>query len=248
MPSLRGPVAIAILLALLLLPPLAAPKANSPVDTALILAVDASGSIDPEEFALQREGIAAAVTSPDLLDMVLGGFHGRLAVAYVEWGGPGTATTVVNWMLVEDAGSAQAFASVLRSAPRSRQSYNAIGDAIVHSMALFETCPCTPSRRVIDVSGDNPDIFSIVPAPIARNQAVRAGIVINALAILQDPILGRSGEPWLVEAYRQDVIGGPGSFVTTANTRADFERAILEKMILEIAETPVDAETRLPPG
>ncbi len=209
--------------------------ARAPVDTALVLAVDASGSIDPTEFALQREGIAAAVTSADLLDVVSYGQHGTIAIAYLEWGGPGTAEVMVPWMLVNDEKSASGFAAAVLAAPRSLQSYNAIGDAITSGQALFEACPCLPSRRIIDVSGDNPDIRSIVSAPVARDRAVGAGIVINALAILQDGMLGPRGKPWLVEAYEAEVIGGPGAFVMTAQNRRDFERALLDKMLLEIS-------------
>ncbi|GAB5471030.1 MAG: DUF1194 domain-containing protein [Rhodospirillales bacterium] len=219
---------------------LTAPRlaAQEAVDTALVLAVDASGSIDPQEFSLQREGIAAAATSPDFLDVIRFGQQGRVALAYVEWGGPGTARTQVDWMFVQDTESAEAFAAAVLSAPRSPQSYNAIGDAIVWSQALLEACPCVAGRRVIDISGDNPDNRSLVSAPVARDGAVAAGIVINALAILQDSFVGSSGKPWLVETYEATVIGGPGAFVMTAASRRDFERALLDKMILEIAAGP----------
>lgn len=217
--------------------PLAA-KTQEPVDTALVLAVDASGSIDPTEFALQREGIAAAVTNPDLLDLISFGQYGAIAIAYLEWGGPGTAETVVSWHFVRDAESASRFAEQVLAAPRSLQSYNAIGDAIVAAQVLLEACPCQASRQVIDVSGDNPDNRSIVPAPLARDRALAAGIIINALAILQDSFAGSSGRPWLVESYQAEVIGGPGAFVMTADSRQDFERALLDKMLLEIADRP----------
>ncbi len=240
MPSslLRYALAVASILFAAFLLPLNAASGQEPVDTALVLAVDASGSIDPAEFQLQREGIAAAVTSPDLLDVLRFGPHARLAIAYVEWGGPGMAATLVDWMFVSDAESAAAFATAVLSAPRSLQSYNAIGDAITHGQALLGRCPCQAVRQVIDVSGDNPDNRSIVPAPLARDRAIEAGIVINALAILQDSYLGESGRPWLVESYEAQVIGGPGAFVMTANSRRDFERALLDKMILEIATGP----------
>ncbi len=216
----------------------ASARSEEPVDTALVLAVDASGSIDPAEFALQREGIAAAVTSPDLLDLIGFGQHGTIAIAYLEWGGPGTAQVVVPWAMISDEETAESFATRVLQAERSLQSYNAIGDAIVAGQALLEACPCQATRQVIDVSGDNPDNRSLVPAPLARDRAVAAGIVINALAILQDGYAGASGKPWLVESYQAEVIGGPGAFVMTANNRRDFERALLDKMLLEIAGQP----------
>lgn len=209
--------------------------ADVPVDTALVLAVDSSGSIDEAEFRLQREGIAAALTSPRVLQAIAGGPIGRVAVAYVEWGSPMRPETVVGWTMVTDRGSAEALAATIVAAPRSPQSYNAIGDAVDHATHLFARCGCQATRRVIDISGDNADMRSALPVPAARDAAVAAGITVNALAVLENDRLGPGGRPWLVEYYEQDVIGGPGAFVMAAQDRADFTRALLDKMVLEIA-------------
>jgi hypothetical protein len=205
------------------------------VDVALVLTVDASGSIDSPEFQLQKEGIAGAVADPEVLSTIQSGRSGRIAIAYVEWGAPGGAKMVVNWMLVSDAASAAEFGNAVLQAPRSIQSYNAIGDAIDLAVKLFDACPCQPTRRIIDVSGDNPDNRSHVPAPLARDTAVAGGVTINALAILQDGRLGPEGRPWLVETYERTVIGGFAAFAIAANSRADFARALREKMVLEIS-------------
>jgi hypothetical protein len=205
------------------------------VDVALVLTVDASGSIDTPEFQLQKEGIAGAVADPEVLSTIRSGRNGHIAIAYVEWGAPGGAQLMVDWMLVKDEASATAFGNAVLTAPRSVQSYNAIGDAIDLAVKLFEACPCQPTRRIIDVSGDNPDNRSHHPAPLARDVAVAAGITINALAIVQDGRLGAEGRPWLVETYERTVIGGFGAFAIAANTRADFARALREKMVLEIS-------------
>jgi Protein of unknown function (DUF1194) len=205
------------------------------VDVALVLTVDASGSIDTPEFQLQKEGIAGAVADPEVLSTIQSGRNGRIAIAYVEWGAPGAAQMMVDWMLVEDAASAAAFGDAVLQAPRSIQSYNAIGDAIDLAVRLFDACPCQPTRRIIDVSGDNPDNRSNHPAPLARDAAIAQGVTINALAILNDGRLGQGGRPWLVETYERTVIGGFGAFATAAQSRADFARALREKMVLEIS-------------
>jgi len=213
-------------------------RAQTPVDTALILAVDASGSISPAEFALQREGIRQAVTDPQVLAAIRSGPFARLAIAYVEWGGPGMAQTMVGWHLVEDPAGAEAFGRAVLAAHRSIQSWNAIGDAIDHAVSLFDTCPCAPMRRVIDISGDNPDANGLRPVMASRDAAVAAGITINALAVVHDGEGGLAGgDPWLVTRYRNEVIGGPGAFVLPARSRADFARALRDKMVLEIAGT-----------
>lgn len=205
------------------------------VDVALVLAVDVSGSIDAEEFKLQKEGIALALVDPTVQRAIRNGPHGRIAVAYVEWGSPGGAAPVLEWRIVRDEASAREVGAALLAAPRTAQSYNAIGDAIVLGTAMIRACPCRPARAVIDVSGDNRDMRSVVPAFLAREEAARAGITVNALAILQDASVGPSGKPLLVEAYEREVIGGPGAFVAVAETRADFGRAIRRKMALEIS-------------
>lgn len=212
------------------------------VDVALVLTVDASGSIDTPEFQLQKEGIAGAVADPQVLSAIQSGRNGRIAIAYVEWGAPGGAQLVVDWMLVQDEASAAAFGGAVLAAPRSIQSYNAIGDAIDLAVKLFDACPCRPTRRIIDVSGDNPDNRSNHPGPLARDAAVAAGVTINALAIVQDGRLGPEGRPWLVETYERTIIGGFAAFAMAAHSRADFARALRDKMVLEISGfTPGEA-------
>lgn len=210
---------------------LAAPaRAREPVDVALVLAADASGSIDEDELRLQKEGIAKAVADPRVLEAIRSQPLGRMAFAYVEWGSPGGAATMVPWMTVAGAEEAAAFGRDVVRAPRSVQSWNAIGDAIEHATALLEACPCEATRRIIDVSGDGPDMRSLTPAPVARDAAVAKGITINALAIVV-----RAARIGLTDAYARDVIGGLGAFLEVAEGRAEFVDALRRKLIREIA-------------
>jgi hypothetical protein len=202
------------------------------VDLLLVLAVDASGSIDTDEFALQRDGLAEAIAHPAVLGAIRSRPRGAIGVAMVEWGSPGGAATVVEWMRVADAASAAAAAGAMRNAQRSRQSYNAIGDALVHAGALLATAPWRAAERTIDVSGDGPDMRSIMAAPAARDALVAQGIVVNGLAI-ERPSSWRDGR--LSALYERDVIGGPGAFVVRAEDRRDFARAMRAKLIREIA-------------
>ncbi len=223
--------------ALLAAPLLATPAAaQAPaVDLLLVLAVDASGSIDADEFALQREGIAEALSHPSVLSAIRSKPRGAVGVAMVEWGSPGGAATVVDWMRIDGTASAEAAGAAMRDAQRSPQSYNAIGDAILHSAALIAAAPWRAEERTIDVSGDGPDMRSRLPAPDARDLAVAQGIVVNGLAI-------EAGSYWrdgvLAAAYERSVIGGPGAFVMRAEDRRDFARALRAKLIREIAARP----------
>ncbi|MGK7870593.1 DUF1194 domain-containing protein [Falsiroseomonas sp. E2-1-a20] len=211
---------------------------STPVDLLLVLAIDASGSIDADEFALQRDGIAEAIAHPTVLAAIRSRPRGALGVALVEWGSPGGAATVVDWMRVTDAGSADSAAAAMRDAPRSRQSYNAIGDALIHATALIARAPWAAEERTIDLSGDGPDIRSLTPAPIARDLAVAQGIIVNGLAIEANSSW-RGGR--LKAAYEQDVMGGPGAFVLQAEDRRDFARAMRAKLIREVALHPAGA-------
>lgn len=214
--------------------PFAAAQPVPEVDVLLVLAVDASGSIDPDEFRLQREGYAEALSHPAVLGAITGKPRGAIAVAMVEWGSPGGAATVVDWMRVADAASARALAEAVLDAPRSRQSWNAIGDAIDHAAQILRAAPFRAPEKVIDLSGDGPDLRSLRAAPAARDEAVAAGIAINALAVAAAGQVTRYGEP-LAETYRREVIGGPGAFVLTAEDRRDIARALRAKLIREIA-------------
>ena len=208
-------------------------QAYPEVDLLLVLAMDASGSIDADEFRLQREGIAESIIPPAVLAAIAANPRRAIALAMTEWGSPGGAALVVDWHRVSDTASAQVFAIAALAAPRSRQSYNAIGDAITHAAALIAAAPFRATERVIDVAGDGPDMRSVTLAPDARDAAVAQGITINGLAIEIAPVT-RGNEPLHVH-YERNVMGGPGAFVMVAETRRDFARAMRAKMLREIA-------------
>jgi len=225
---------VAALTALLGLAP-AAPAAAEAVDVELVLAADGSGSIDDDELAFQRRGYAEAVTSAEVLGVIRDGIHGAIAVAYIEWGGPVSQHTIVDWTVIRDAASAAAFAEALVTRPRAAFGYNSISAAIDYSVHKLETNAHEGIRRVIDVSGDGPNIGGRAVTD-ARDDAVAKGIVINGLVIQrpggQPRIVGRTP---LSLVYEQQVIGGPASFVMIADERVSFADAVRRKMVLEIA-------------
>lgn len=227
----RGLPAVAASLAA---PAAASAQVGGEVDLLLALAVDASGSIDADEFRLQREGYAAALSHPAVLAAVASKPLGAVAVAMVEWGSPGGAATVLDWSLLSGAASARRLAEAVLAAPRSPQGWNAIGDALDHCAGMIRTAPFRAAERVIDLSGDGPDLRSLRPAALARDEAVAAGITVNALAVAAAGQVTRAGEP-LAETYRREVVGGPGAFVATAEDRRDIARALRAKLVREIA-------------
>lgn len=224
-----------LLTSLLLLGLLIVPARAEPVDLELVFAADGSGSIDDDELRLQRKGWADALTSKEVLDRIQDGPIGAIAVAYMEWGGPTSQVLIVDWHVIRDAASAQVFADKLMSAPRGAFGYNSISNAIDFSVRLVEGNAIEGTRKVIDVSGDGPNIGGR-PLDLARAEALAKGFTINALAIRRPG--GRPGGPGgmpLEDYYGQSVIGGPGSFVEIADETRPFALAARRKLLTEIA-------------
>ena len=216
-----------------------ASASDLPVDIELVLAVDVSGSIDPEEAALQRRGYVEALTHPDVVKAVRGGPFGRIAVTYMEWAGEHHQRIVVAWRLIEDGGSAADFAVELQAQPQHAERWTSISAAIDLSSDLFECNGFEGLRRVIDVSGDGYN-NSGRPVGAARDEAVARGITINGLPILNGRP-GPGGWPGATDLdayYEANVIGGAGAFIVPAADFDAFATAIRTKLVREIADLP----------
>lgn len=199
------------------------------VDLELILMADGSGSVDDDEFILQRLGYAKALRDPAILQAIKGGILGRIALSYVEWSGPHLKVPIVNWTVIQTKADIEALAKRLEDHPRELYGGGtAVGDAIVYGAESILGNQFEGTRRVIDISGDGPDRNGMNGAD-GRDYAVAKRITVNGL-----PILAFEGDG-LAEFFRDNVIGGPGSFYIAANGFEDFFRAIRRKLILEIA-------------
>lgn len=216
------------------------PVAALPVDLELVLAVDVSRSVDPEEAKLQREGYLEALVHPRVLQAIRSGGLGKIAVTYVEWAGVDTQYTVVPWTLIEDDKSAAAFTARVAAAPYNARNWTSISGAIDYSVRLFEDNGFEGTRRVIDVSGDGRTNQGRSSAA-ARDDAVAAGITINGLPVVNERMnFYRPPEYDLDVYYRDNVIGGPGAFMIVAENFNAFTGAVLSKLIREIAGNAVD--------
>lgn len=214
-------------------------SAESEVDLELVLAVDVSRSMDMQELALQRDGYVAAFRHPQVIEAITGGGYGRIAVAFVEWAGPGYQTVVVPWTVISNAAEAAAFATRLDEAPILRETGTSISGSLFFAARQFDQGPAQGARRVIDVSGDGPNNMGLPVAP-SRNEVISDGITINGLPIMLKPVntFGGFNIPDLDIYYEDCVIGGPGAFVVTVRNVRDFESAIRRKLVLEIAGSP----------
>src|SRR5215210_6338467 len=194
-----------------------------PVDVELVLAVDISYSMDPEEQALQRDGYIAAITSNDFMQALKQGMHGKVAVTYFEWAGQSEQRVVVPWRIIEGPESADAFAGEIAAAPMRRAARTSISGALLFGAYLFEGSGYRGLRRVIDVSGDGTNNNGPLVA-LTRDDVLAKGITINGLPImLNRPNFGGVDLANLDVYFEDCVIGGPGSFVVAIRERAKFK-------------------------
>jgi hypothetical protein len=217
-------------------------RAADAVDVALVLAADVSRSINDEEFGLQRQGYAAAITSAKLMEAIHSGPHGAIALCFVEWAGEAEQKVVVEWATIRNDDDANKFATALLAAPRAFVGRTAIGTAIDFSMSVLGESGIAADRLVIDVSGDGTNNQGR-PVTEARDAAVNAGIVINGLAIFNRRAAEMGGylalhtnpPGGLAKYYHDNVIGGLGAFVVPIDNFNSFGDAMIRKLVTEIA-------------
>jgi hypothetical protein len=222
-----------------------------PVDVELVLAVDVSYSMDPEEQALQREGYITGITSREFMQALRHGMSGKVAVTYFEWAGPFDQKIVVPWRLIDGPESADAFANEIARAPYRRASRTSISGALNFAKPLFEGSGYRGIRRVIDVSGDGSNNSGPL-VTLVRDDVVASGITINGLPIMLKRPNSFTMDLEHLDVYYEDcVIGGPGAFVIPIRERDQFKEAIRTKLVLEVAgRTPerrvIPAQGRAP--
>jgi hypothetical protein len=215
-------------------------SAAEQVDLLLVLAADVSRSIDSEKFQLQREGYAAAITDPRVLEAIRSGRAGRIGLSFVEWSGLTSQRVVIDWTTISDAEQAKSFADRLLEAPRSFADRTSISSAIEFAMAHLARAPFESARRTIDLSGDGTN-NSGREVTQARDEAIAQGVTINGLVILSETPLAWNPDHTnpaggLENYYRTNVVGGPGAFVMAAQGFDSFGQAIVKKMIAEVAQ------------
>ena len=204
-------------------------RSTDTVDMALVLAMDVSGSVNAYEYGLQRDGVAAAFRDPEVLAAIQLGQRKRIAVTVVQWAGVGKQAISVPWKIVGARDAAWDFSDQVKAMPRKFiNGETHIAGIIEFASKVALQAPATTGRYVIDISGDGMDNVGYAP-DFARNRAVKSGVTINGLAILNET-------PRLTEYYHHRVIGGPNAFVMKANRYEDYAEAIRKKLIREISQ------------
>jgi hypothetical protein len=214
-------------------------RAAEQVDLLLVLAMDVSRSMDQAKFQLQRQGYAAAISNSQVLHAIDSGPHQKIAICFIDWSGPFEQKLVIDWSIIDGPAAAASFADLIDKAPPSFYNSTSIGYAIDFAAAKIARAPFEAERHAIDVSGDGTNNAGR-DVQFFRNRAVAKGIIVNGIVILtdiqfaQNPV--HTNPPGGIEKYyRDNVIGGPGSFVMVAEDYNSFGRAMVKKLIAEIA-------------
>ncbi len=204
------------------------------VDLALVLAVDASGSVDDGEFALQLAGIAAGFRDPVVRQAMKSGPEGRIAVVLLVWADHQYPKDKTRWFTLALAEDAEAFARLVETFPRRQNGATGIGEGIAAALRAIDNSGFKARRKVVDVSGDGRETAPreyVVLLPQARTMANALGVIINGLAITNE-------DPGLLNYYRDAVRSGNGSFAVSATDYVDFADAIKRKLLREIEYRP----------
>ena len=223
---------------------LASSLAAEPVDMLLCLAADVSESVTEGERDLQKQGHAAAISDPRVVDIIESGVHGKIAALYIEWADQDQQFIGADWHIIEDQQSADRFANAISTSPAPpwidwEVRNTSTSEVLRYCLKQFDEAPGHSMRRIIDISSDGTNNVGHQVARI-RDQAVDEGVVINVLAIedslnpFPDGTHTRPNEG-LVGYFRNNVAGGTGSFVHAAKGYASFEDMIRQKFLLELA-------------
>lgn len=221
-----------LLAACLLMTVVPGARAQQAADVAIVLAVDASSSVNFGEFDLQMRGIAESLRSAEVQRAVRAGPSGAVAITLVQWSGPLQVQQALPWRLVTDPESAKKLAKEVETTPRYfTVGSTAIGQALLYSAKMFDKLPWAAGRRVIDLSGDGANTDNPAVGP-AREAVLKQGIIINGLPI-------QAQELDIDQYYRDKIIGGHGAFMEVARNYDAFREAMTRKLIREIRTEPL---------
>jgi hypothetical protein len=213
-------------------------SAAEPVDVELVIAVDVSLSMSPEELEIQRRGYATALIDDKVIEAIKDGVYGRIAATYVEWAGQNTQHIVVPWTIISSREDAQAFVNKLTANPPNSARRTSISGALLFASDLLAESEYRGTKRVVDVSGDGANNQG-APVDAVRDGVVAQGIIVNGL-----PLMTKGGMPSVFDIddldvyYANCVIGGSGAFMVPVNDWSQFPEAIRRKLVLELAGSP----------
>ncbi len=205
------------------------------VDVELVLAVDVSLSMSPDELEIQRAGYSAALTHDLVLKAIAGGVYGKIAITYFEWAGSTLQHVIVPWTVIANRADAEAVAARLSAQPPNSARRTSISGALEFGADLFAESQFESLKRVIGISGDGPNNHG-PPVDLTRDWIAAQRITINGLPLMTSSGFTNAYDVSNLDRYYTDcVIGGPGAFMIPVNDWSQFPEAIRRKLVLELA-------------
>ncbi|MCB1338068.1 MAG: DUF1194 domain-containing protein [Maritimibacter sp.] len=222
-----------------LLAALPAPAAAQSCRQALALGLDVSGSVDAGEYRLQLDGLAAALTHPDVADALLAVSAPPVQLAVYEWSGPTAQAMILDWTAVTDTGVLADVAARLRATRRApADPSTGLGAAILTGARLLARVPAC-WQRTLDISGDG--VSNTGPRPQDLDAPELAGITVNALVIGPEARGAPEGVRGLLGYFETEVIRGPGAFAEPALDFHSYEAAMVRKLLRELQGLVISA-------
>jgi Protein of unknown function (DUF1194) len=223
--------------------------AAAPCRQALALGLDVSGSVDSQEYRLQLDGLAGALTDPDVARAMVEGAGAPVRLMVYEWSGPAHQRIIADWTAITDDETLNALAATLRATARApAPPATALGAAVATGAGLLAgQSACW--RQTLDISGDG--MSNTGPRPQDLSTPALDGITVNALVIDTGDAGTRADGADLVGYFEAYVIRGPGAFVERAAGFADYQRAMRRKLLRELEGLVVggaDPAVTAPPG
>jgi len=209
------------------------------VDLELLLAVDISQSMDYEEHEIQRQGYVDAFRHKDVINAMLSGPEGKIAVMYMEWAGDFDPIPTIPWTIIDSLDAAKKFADTLANEPIYGEQRTSISRALLTAQGYILNNNIASSRRVIDVSGDGANNAGRLVEPV-RDLVVKSGIVINGLPIMLNKPKEFYDIDHLDRYYKDCVIGGTAAFIAPVFDLKQLASTIRKKLVLEIASLDLD--------
>ena len=206
------------------------------VDIELMLAVDISQSMDYDEHSIQRQGYIDAFRHADVINALMGGPEGKIAVMYMEWAGDFDPIPTIPWTIIDSKEAAHAFADRLEKEPIYGEQRTSISTALLAAQEYIAS-----HKQVIDVSGDGANNAGMLVEPV-RDELVKNGIIINGLPIMLNKPKEFYDIDHLDRYYKQCVIGGVGAFIAPVFDLRHLPATIRKKLVMEIASIEIEPD------
>lgn len=216
---------------------LALPAPAGACRLALALGLDVSASVDPDDYALQAEGLARALTDPEVARIILADPADPVLLAVFEWSGTGEQAMVLNWTRLDRPAALQTAAAVVRAHGRSDfLGKTSIGSALQFAARLMASAPDC-AARTLDISGDGKNNEGPEPGDVYASGAF-AGITVNALAVGKEIPIDMPGDPTVEDTldlyFAKEIIFGPAAFVENTLDYTGYGRAMKRKLLREV--------------